>query len=120
MLMFFIKTRHDWPDKMLELFFGISDGTAANYVDEVTDKMCEAFVPRLFFLPRPEEVIPRIPKKFKDAYPTVRFIGDATHKSVPVPENASHNSLAFCVYKWGTTVQMVFCKMSCREVVFFP
>jgi hypothetical protein len=117
--MFFIKIRHDWPDKMLELFFGVSDGTAANYVDEVTEKMCEvtekiceSFVPRLFYLPKPEGVVPRIPQKFRDAYPTVFFIGDATHKTVPVPENASHNSLAFCVYKWVTTVQMVFCKMS--------
>ncbi len=74
MLMFFIKIRHDWPDKMLELFFGVSDGTAANYVDEVTEKICESFVPRLFYLPKPEEVVPRIPKKFKDAYPTVFFI----------------------------------------------
>jgi hypothetical protein len=37
--MFFIKIRHDWPDKMLELFFGVSDGTAANYVDEM-QKRC--------------------------------------------------------------------------------
>jgi hypothetical protein len=45
MLMFFIKIRHDWPDKMLELFFGVSDGTAANYVDEVTEKIAATVLP---------------------------------------------------------------------------
>lgn len=111
-ILYFIQKRHNWPDRMLGVFFGVSPQTVHNTVEEVTSKIVEHFVPRLFFLPSPEEVLPFIPLDVKTAFPKALFAGDATHIKTPVPEKYSLNSLSFCVYKWSPTAQFVLCKCS--------
>ncbi len=64
---------------MLGVFFGVSDQSISNYVDEVALKVHEKFVPRLFFLPTPEEVRPYVPPEVARLFPDALLIGDATH-----------------------------------------
>ena len=44
-LMYFIQMRHSWSDYMLGVFFGVSNQSSSNYIDEVALKMQEKFVP---------------------------------------------------------------------------
>lgn len=108
--MWLLKQRHDWPDTMLGVFFGLSHTTVSNYCDEIASKFNEEFVPRIFYFPSKEEVEPYIPKDFKAAFPNVFLMGDGTHGMVDTPSLKSLNGLTFCVYKWGTTFQIVLCK----------
>jgi len=110
MLLYFIKLRHDWPFKMLGLFFGVSLQTASNYYAQVCLKIHTEFTPRLFYFPKPEEVLEYISAEFKKAFPGVVLIGDGTHRKTDTPELSSLNGLTFCVYKWGCTLQVVFCE----------
>jgi hypothetical protein len=111
--MYFIQKRHSWSDYMLGVFFGVSHHTISNYVDEVALKVHEKFVPRLFFLPTPEEVRPYIPPEVARLFSDALLIGDATHFFVDTPIKYSLNGLTFCVYKWDTTAQIVLCKATC-------
>ena len=87
--------------------FGVSDRSASNYSLEVENSFKQHFLPRLFFLPTPTEIDPYIPQRFKDAFPNVKFIGDGTHVAAQTPEQFSTNGLTFCIYKWGTTWQII-------------
>ncbi len=115
-LMYFIQMRHSWSDYMLGVFFGVSNQSSSNYIDEVALKMQEKFVPRLFFLPTPQEVRPYIPQEVTKLFPDALLIGDATHFYVDTPTKYSLNGLTFCVYKWDTTAQIVLCKALCVTV----
>ena len=114
--MYFIQMRHSWSDYMLGVFFGVSGQSTSNYIDEVALKMQEKFVPRLFFLPTPQEVRPYIPQEVTKLFPDALLIGDATHFYVDTPTKYSLNGLTFCVYKWDTTAQIVLCKALCVNV----
>jgi hypothetical protein len=116
-LLYFIQKRHGWSDYMLGIFFGVSDQSISNYVDEVASKVHGKFVPRLFFLPTPAEVTPYIPAEVRRLFPHALLIGDATHFYVDTPTKYSLNGLTFCVYKWDTTAQIVLCKASCVQML---
>jgi hypothetical protein len=109
--MWLLKQRHNWPDTMLGVFFGLSHTTVSNYCDEIGAKFNDEFVPRIFYLPSKAEVEPYISREFKAAFPNVFLMGDGTHGMVDTPTLKSLNGLTFCVYKWGTTFQIVLCKM---------
>ena len=109
-LMWLVKQRHSWPYEMLGVIFGVSETTASDYCDEVAANFNNGFVPRLFFFPSKAEVDRYIPADFKAAFPGVYFIGDGTHGKVDVPSLKALNGLTFCVYKSGTTFQIVLCK----------
>ena len=66
--MYFIQMRHGWSDYMLGVFFDVSHHTISNYIDEVALKMQEKFVPRLFFLPTPQEVRPTSPQRSRSCF----------------------------------------------------
>ena len=68
--MYFIQMRHSWSHYMLGVFFGVSHHTISNYIDQVALKMQEKFVPRLFFLPTPQEVRPYIPPEVTKFFQT--------------------------------------------------
>jgi len=71
-----------------------------------------AHLGRLFYLPYVEDIDQYIPERFKKRFPDAKLIGDGAHFPGQTPLRFSFNSLTFCIYKWGTTWQLILSKQS--------
>jgi hypothetical protein len=108
-----LKKRQGFTFIVLGVLFGVSDQSAHNYCAEIHDVFSASFLPRLFYLPHVTEIDPYIPKPFKEAFPNIKIVGDGVHFPAQTPEQFSSNNLTFCIYKWGTTWQIII-----REWIF--
>jgi len=111
-LMWLIKKRQSWSYVVLGVMFSVSWKSASNYCDEIQSIFVETFLGRLFYLPYAEDIEQYIPEGFKKRFPDAKLVGDGAHFPAQTPLRFSYNSLTFCIYKWGTTWQLILSKES--------
>jgi hypothetical protein len=114
-LLWLIRKRQSWSYVVLGVMFNVFDQSAQNYYRKIQTVFATKFLPRLFYLPPVAEIDPYIPPEFKASFPNVKIVGDGVHFPALTPEQFSTNNLTFCIYKWGTTWQIILreCKTSC-------
>jgi hypothetical protein len=109
-LMWLVKKRQAWSYVVLGVMFDVSWKSASNYCEEIQSVFVGTLLGRLFYLPYAEDIEQYIPEHFRKRFPDAKLIGDGAHFPGQTPLRFSYNGLTFCIYKWGTTWQLILSK----------